>query len=121
MVTARGVQNPTRLDLVRRLEKAARKQDSKIWGRVALELSKVRKNRREVNLHKINLKTAKGDKIVVPGKVLGSGDIRHEVEVAAFNFSESAVKKIEKAGGKAVPLNELLKKNPDGSGLKIIG
>jgi large subunit ribosomal protein L15 len=37
-------------------------------------------------------------------KVLGRGDITKAVEVRAHAFSESAVKKLEAAGGKAITL-----------------
>ncbi len=49
----------------------------------------------------------KGDFIVVDlnptgiTKVLGKGKITHKLEVSAPHFSESAVRKIESAGGKA--------------------
>ena len=40
-----------------------------------------------------------GDVIVVPGKVLGTGDLNRKVTVAAFSFSKSAVEKIRNAKG----------------------
>lgn len=66
-----------------------------------------RSRRAEVNVGKIGKLTKKGETIAVPGKVLGTGSISHAVTVAALGFSESAKRKIEAAGGKAVSLNEL--------------
>ena len=40
----------------------------------------------------------------LPVKVLGNGDITKPVEIYADSFSASAIKKIEKAGGKAIYL-----------------
>ena len=37
-------------------------------------------------------------------KILGNGDIVKSVEIHADSFSASAIKKIEKAGGKAIYL-----------------
>jgi large subunit ribosomal protein L18e len=57
----------------------------------------------------------------VPGKVLGSGTISHNVTVAAFAFSQNAKKQIESAKGKTMTINELLRKNPKGKDIRIIG
>ena len=40
----------------------------------------------------------------VPVKILGNGDIQSSVEICAHFFSQSAITKIEKAGGKAIYL-----------------
>jgi len=59
--------------------------------------------------------------VVVPGKVLGAGEINHPVIVAAFSFSEKAKEKIKAAKGKCLSFIDLIKKNPKGSNVKIIG
>ena len=46
--------------------------------------------------------------VVVPGKVLASGEINGSFTVAALNFSEVAKEKITKAGGKAITLRDLM-------------
>jgi len=40
----------------------------------------------------------------IPVKILGNGDINNSVEICAHAFSQSAIKKIEKSGGKVVYL-----------------
>ena len=40
----------------------------------------------------------------VPVKILGNGDIKNSIEVSAHFFSQSAIKKIEKSGGKVIYL-----------------
>ncbi len=58
---------------------------------------------------------------MVPGKVLGAGKIDHPINVAAFAFSDQARLKILKAKGKCLSILELMKKNPKGANVKIIG
>ena len=60
-----------------------------------------------------------GDTVVIPGKVLGSGELDHKVTVSAFKFSKSALEKINKKG-RAINLYDLYKENPRGSGVKIM-
>jgi large subunit ribosomal protein L18e len=121
MVRTVDFKDPGRLELIGQLEEAARKNESGIWSVVAGELAKVRRNRREVNVHKIDKHTSEGDVVVIPGKVLGDGDLGHKVDVAAYRFTSGAQKKIEEAGGKAMSISELVKKNPKGGKVRLIG
>ena len=114
-------EDPKRLELIKALKESARKEEAGIWGILADELSRTGRNRREVNLWKLSEDTKEGETVVVPGKVLGDGDIDHKIHVAAYKFSENAKKKIEKSGGKSMTINELVKKNPKGSNIRLIG
>lgn len=116
-----GFEDPKRILLIRSLTETARKDEVGLWRALAEELSRPRKNRREVNLEKINKYSRDGEVVVVPGKVLGEGNLDHKVTIAAYKFSSSAIKKIEEAGGKHITLDELLKTNPKGSNVRIIG
>ena len=40
----------------------------------------------------------------IPVKILGNGDIKNSIEISAHFFSQSSIKKIEKAGGKVIYL-----------------
>ena len=42
------------------------------------------------------------NKIDIPVKILGKGDVKNPVEITADMFSKSAIEKLEKAGGKAI-------------------
>ncbi len=106
--------------LVSDLKKLSIDKKVNIWKRVAEDLEKPTRSRRIVNIYKLSKNTKDGDFIVVPGKVLGTGDLEHSVNVAAFGFSDDALKKIN-AKGKALTIVELMKKNPEGKNLKIIG
>lgn len=113
--------NPELLELVKFLKKAAREHNAKIWRDIAERLSTSRKRRVAVNLSRINRYTEKGNFVAVPGKVLGTGSLDHPVKVAAFSFSEKAREKIRKKRGSCLTFYQLVKKNPKGSNIKIIG
>ncbi|MBS3171000.1 50S ribosomal protein L18e [Candidatus Woesearchaeota archaeon] len=109
--------NELLLNLVVELKKTSTAKKAKIWKAIALELLKPTRKMREVNIDKINRVTKPNDIIVVPGKVLGKGNVDHNVTVAAFNFSESAKQKLKDN----LSIHELMKKHPKGTGVKIIG
>jgi large subunit ribosomal protein L18e len=99
-----------------------RKQSSvKLWKRIADDLEKPTRRRRVVNISRINRHTKENETIIVPGKVLGSGEVHHSVTVAAFSFSTTAKNRIQEAKGKCLTINELLKTNPTGKNVRIIG
>jgi len=102
------------------LRKKSRENKTRIWKRVAEMLSAPTRQRIVVNVSRINRHTTEGDIVVVPGKVLGAGTIDHKVIVGAWKFSKSAKEKIEKAGGKALTLVELVNMYPKGSNIKIL-
>lgn len=93
-----------------------KKFKSTIWEDVAGRLARDI----EVNTGKLERITKKNDVVVVPGKVLGAGEISHALVVGAEKFSSSARAKIEAAGGEAISLRELAQKHADGKGVRII-
>lgn len=112
--------NPNLVNLINVLIKNGYERNAMIWVAVAKRLAKPTRRMAEVNISKINRYTKKGDTVVVPGKVLGCGNLDHSVVVSAFKFSKSAKEKIEKIG-KVMTIEELMKKNPKGKGVKIMG
>ncbi|MCS7123840.1 MAG: 50S ribosomal protein L18e [Candidatus Bathyarchaeota archaeon] len=113
--------NPELIELIRFLKKQSREKKAKIWKAIAEKLAVSRRRRIAVNISRINRYTRKNETVVVPGKVLGAGELSHPVTVAAFAFSENAKQKIKMARGKYLTIAELVKKNPKGSNVKIIG
>ncbi len=105
---------------IRELRRIANKEKARIWKAVAEKLEAPRRRRVAVNVSRINRHTSPGDVVVVPGKVLGAGNIDHPVTVAAVAFSKQAAEKIRKAGGKVLHILDLIKENPKGSKVKII-
>lgn len=98
----------------------ARKQETPFWQRVADDLEKASRRRVEVNLSRIARASKQGETVVVPGKVLGNGQLAHKVRVVAFSFSQSALRKLEEADCESMSISEFLQKDPQGNG-RIIG
>jgi large subunit ribosomal protein L18e len=103
------------------LRNARKKNKVPIWKAVIKELSRPRSNRREVNIGQLAHVTKDKEVVIVPGKILGSGEISHRLTVWCFTISEVATRKLLDAGGKILPLDSLIKKYPDGKGVRIIG
>lgn len=115
-----GATDPNTRALINALQKTSTKHNVKVWKRVAELLARPTRKRATVNVGKIGRYTNDGDVVVVPGKVLGSGNLPHKVTVAALNASASARSVIVGAGGSLISINELLSKEPKGKGILII-
>ena len=113
--------NPVILDLILGLKKQSREKEVPLWRDIAIRLERPTRNYPEVNLSRINRYTKEKDLILVPGKVLGSGELNHKLTVAAVSFSGSAKTKITEAGGTCLTIEELMSNNPEGSRVRIIG
>ncbi len=107
--------------LIKKLKEKALAEGARLWWRVAEDLEKPTRQRREINLYKLDRFVQDGEIALVPGKVLGVGTVSKPVEVAAFAFSEEAKRKIVGQKGKAFSIEELLTKNPKPSAIRIIG
>jgi large subunit ribosomal protein L18e len=112
--------NPELIKLIDLLKKESKEKQAGIWLDLAEYLSKTRSQRIAVNLSTINRNTKRADTVVVPGKILGSGNINHSLTVASFAASEKAKAKVVAAKGKYISIPELLEKNPKGANVKII-
>jgi len=115
-----GPTNPRLIRMINRLEKASRVNNAPIWRTVAEKLRRPTRTRIEVNLWKIDKYSEGVAAIIVPGKVLGEGEITRPITVAAASFSSTAKRKIEEAGGKAYLLDEYVEENPKGSNTRIL-
>ena len=113
--------NPELTETIRLLKKTSKENDVRIWRKMAEYLSRTRRRRIVVNLSRINRYTKDGETVAVPGKVLAAGAVDHSITITALAFSESAMAKIRKAKGKCLTFSELIKKNPKGADVKIIG
>mgnify|MGYP001238507398 FL=1 len=103
------------------LKRASRENDAPIWKSIAKKLEGPNRNWPVVNVSKIEYNASKNGKVVVPGKLMGSGTLSKKVTVSAYSFTKSAVEKIESAGGKCMIYNEFIKKNPSGKDVVVIG
>lgn len=116
-----GPSNPNLLGLIRELKKHSIEQKAPLWKRIAVDLERPTRNRRIVNLSRISRYATENETIIVPGKVLAGGDLNQKITIAAFQFSDSAKDKIEKAGSKILKISELIKESPKGKKIRIIG
>lgn len=114
-----GPMNYQLQQVLQNLEPQARK--SAFWQRVVYDLKKPTRQRREVNIYKINQYAQPGEMVLVPGKVLSLGSISKKVDVAAMSFSAQAAQKITLAKGRVMTIMDLLQENPDGKKVRILG
>jgi len=90
------------------------------WLKVAEILSGPRKKRVNINLEKINKEAEKGEKIVVPGKVLSQGEINKKLKIIALDFSKKAKEKLLKSKSESSSIIEEIQKNPEAKEIRIL-
>jgi large subunit ribosomal protein L18e len=112
--------NPRILQLIADLKTKSREQNVDIWKDIAQRLGKPTKHYAEINLSKISRFSNDNETVIVPGKVLGTGDLTHPVTVAALNFSLTAEVLIAEAEGKCLSIEQLMETNPTGKGVRIL-
>ncbi|MEA2070661.1 MAG: 50S ribosomal protein L18e [Asgard group archaeon] len=104
-----GPSNPNTVRLIQNLrKKGASDKKHSFWIDLSERLSKPRRQRACVNLSKITRYAKEDELVVIPGKVLASGELTSAYTIAALNFSRVAEEKIVMAGGKALSLQELM-------------
>ena len=113
--------NPGLISLISDLRNRSRENDAPIWRDIAKRLEKPSRVWAEVNISRLCHYTGKGDTVIVPGKLLGAGDIDFPITVAAFRATGQAQRKITEAGGTVLSIEELADRNPKGSGVRIMG
>ncbi len=121
MANRTGPTNPVLGELIVKLKRKSFDEQTPLWNRIAYDLQKPTRQRRAVNLSRIGRFVAEGEIAIVPGKVLGTGDLARGVTVSAWQFSEQAREKIASAGGKAVSIDELMDGSIKGKKVRIIG
>lgn len=112
--------NPELSKTTRFLRRKAREFEVPLWKATEKRL-KSKHPHCVVNLSRINRYTKKGETVIVPGKVLGAGNLNHKVTVAAFCFSREAKRKIKEVGGECLTFSALINKNPEGTNVRIVG
>ena len=93
------------------------RKQSDFWKSVSEYLSKPKRQAIKANLNKIEKLAKENSTVVVPGKVLGDGELKKRVMVAAFSFSETAKQKLK---GQAVKIEDLAKENKKGDNIQLI-
>jgi large subunit ribosomal protein L18e len=121
MAKRTGPTNVQLQGLIKELKKKAIQEKAPLWKRIATALEAPSRNRRIVNLSRINRFTKDSEIIIVPGKVLGSGVLDHKLTIAAFDFSQGAVEKLKAQKCAVLSIMELMQKKPKTQDIKIIG
>ena len=106
--------NPVLFDVILTLKKASKGGKGKIYATAARYLERSKRSRAKVNVGKIEHITKAGSVVLVPGKVLGVGNLSHKVIVGAYSFSKTSAEKILKVGGKTLTLSQIVKEYPLG-------
>jgi len=116
-----GPTNPVTKKLIAELEIVSKKAKAPIWKDIARRLSKSTRRIPSVNVDRLERYCKEKETVIIPGKLLSRGNITKPLTVAAFKFSAAGKKKVENAGGRAITIQELIKKSPKGSNIRIIG
>ena len=109
------------VDLIGDLKAQSRETGAPLWRDVALRLSKSRSNWAQPTLSRLSRHCPEGVTGLVPGKLLGSGELTNGHTIAAYSVSNGAREKIEAAGGRIMTYGELMTENPTGTGVVILG
>jgi large subunit ribosomal protein L18e len=96
----------------------ARKESA--WLMISRILAGSTRNHSSVNLNQIQRNSEEGKTVVIPGKVLGNGDLTKKVKVVALSFSSSAEIKLKKLKVDYSTIAEEIKKNPKAKEVQII-
>jgi large subunit ribosomal protein L18e len=106
--------NPDIVETIRQAKKNEK------WIRVASIVAYPRRKRIELNLDIIDKESKEGDIVVVPGKVLGKGEINKKIVIAALGFSEEARNKLKEKKCEIKSILEEINKNPKAQGIKAL-
>ena len=95
--------------MINDFEKLYRKEKRPLFKRIIDELKKSSRQKRDLNISKINRYSVEGSNVIVLGKVLSAGSMDHKVNVLAFAYSKDALEKLKKSGSSAKLIDELAK------------
>ena len=112
--------NPLLAELIGKLVEKGRQEKVPMWVAVAEKLNRPRRKGYEVNLFRLEDHAGGKEMLIVPGIVLGTGELTKPVTVAALKFSRIAEEKIKKAGGKCLSIEKLMEEKGV-KGARIIG
>jgi len=108
-------------NLIETLNKKSIEEDNMFWKSIALALNRPNRRQYKINLYRLDKSVKPNETVVIPGTVLGAGELTKPVTIAAYKFSGGAKKKIDKAKGRAMTIEQLMILKPDSSGVRIIG
>ena len=104
---------PTDENLRKVIVKLRKTKDAEMI-KVAKHLMKSKRSKKPVNINRLDRMGRKQATLIVPGKVLGVGTVNKSIKVYAWSFSKEAKQKIQKAGGHALSMDDLVKDKAKG-------
>ena len=113
--------NPVLVELIGQLKDAGRTNETPLWRDIASRLEKPSRSWAQVNVSKLEAHLGEGENAVIPGKLLGTGEVSRALTVIAVAASASAKQKIQRAGGTVLTLPQGVQKFPKGQNCRIIG
>lgn len=90
------------------------------WSKFAKILSMPSRLHSSVNLSEIDSETKIGDTVIVPGKVLGGGEVTKKIRICSLAISKEASEKLKKTKSEWCEIADEIKRNPKAEALKII-
>jgi len=115
-----GPTNPILIKLIEDIREKGYKENIPFLIEIAKKLETSRRMKPEVNLTKLDKICKEKETVIVPGKILSTGNLKKPLTVAAASFSMSSIEKIQKAGGKVMTIKELIETNPKGTNVRIV-
>lgn len=94
--------------------------DNKAWQKIAQIVSASTKRQTAINLSELNEQVSDGDTIVVPGKILSSGNLKKKIVICGLAISKVAKEKLKLSKSEFIHISEEIKRNPKGEGILII-
>jgi len=92
------------------LEKAkAQSKGTKKYAQLIKLASRPKRHRVSVNLDKLNKLANDNESIIVPGKVLGIGNMSKKINISAISFSGNAKEKLKASKCSIVKIEDMLK------------
>ena len=92
----------------------------KEWTDVAVLISRPTRKQSSINLEDIEKNTSTGDTVIIPGKILSTGELTKKVRICALGISDSAMEKLKKSKSEYCFIIDEIKKNPKAEGIKIL-
>jgi len=112
--------NTELIETIRFLKTQSRTNKARIWEVAADHLARPRRSRAILNLNHVARATNSDSLVLIPGKLLGSGIIKHRVVIGAFEYSNAARTKVEQAGGRCMTMKDFVTSYPTGSKVTIM-
>ncbi|MCL4375624.1 50S ribosomal protein L18e [Candidatus Marsarchaeota archaeon] len=109
---SRKIENEKIIEWAELFGSASSEKKRKLFKRIAKFAAKPKRSRVSINLNRLDKYASASDNIIVPGKVLGLGNVTKSFNISALDYSSEAAKKLAESKCKMVSIKEMAGK-PD--------